>query len=224
MVILSWINFLVCKILHPSIDFKGTGLYNFWIRVSKGNSIAFKQSNLTKTRINVNGSGNTVNFTTVKVSDSIIDIYGKNNTLALEEGVVLRKSNIIIRGNNCKVQVGNGSTFGSVRIVNVGTKNPIMIGRNCLFSDHIEIWASDTHAIYDENGNWINQERPVTIGDKVWVGSHVKILKGVNIGDGAVLGMGAMVTKNVPENSLVVGAPARVLKQNVTWSLEYPEA
>ena len=54
---------------------------------------------------------------------------------------------------------------------------------------------------------------PVKIGKNVWIGSDSTILPGVEIGDGAIIGAGSIVTKNVPANSIAVGSPARVIKQ-----------
>ena len=54
---------------------------------------------------------------------------------------------------------------------------------------------------------------PVKIGKNVWIGSDSTILPGVEIGDGAVIGAGSVVTKNIPANSIAVGSPARVIKQ-----------
>lgn len=54
---------------------------------------------------------------------------------------------------------------------------------------------------------------PVKIGKNVWIGSDSTILPGVEIGNGAVIGAGSVVTKNVPANSIAVGSPARVIKQ-----------
>ena len=54
---------------------------------------------------------------------------------------------------------------------------------------------------------------PVKIGKNVWIGSDCTILPGVEIGDGAVIGAGSIVTKSVPANSIAVGSPARVIKQ-----------
>ena len=54
--------------------------------------------------------------------------------------------------------------------------------------------------------------QPVTIGNDVWIGGNVTILPGVTIGDNVVVAAGAVVTKDVPDNSVVGGVPARVLK------------
>jgi len=50
------------------------------------------------------------------------------------------------------------------------------------------------------------------IGDRVWVGANVTILKGVTIGDDAVIGAGSVVTKDIPSRAIAVGSPAKVLR------------
>ncbi|MBQ8028908.1 MAG: CatB-related O-acetyltransferase [Clostridia bacterium] len=56
------------------------------------------------------------------------------------------------------------------------------------------------------------EERPVTIGNDVWIGDRAMILPGVNVGDGAIIAAGAVVTKDVPEYAVVAGVPASVIK------------
>ena len=56
------------------------------------------------------------------------------------------------------------------------------------------------------------EERPVVIGNDVWIGDRVIILPGVHVGDGAVLAAGAVVTKDVPEYAIVGGTPAKVIR------------
>lgn len=56
---------------------------------------------------------------------------------------------------------------------------------------------------------------PVVIGNDVWIGAHVTVLPGVTIGDNVVVAAGAVVTKDVPSNSIVGGVPARILRHLV---------
>ena len=54
--------------------------------------------------------------------------------------------------------------------------------------------------------------KPITIGDNVYIGNNVIILPGVNIGNKVIIGAGAIVSKDIPDNSVVVGVPARIIK------------
>lgn len=56
---------------------------------------------------------------------------------------------------------------------------------------------------------------PTKIGDRVWIGANVTILKGVNIGNDAVIGAGSVVTKDIPEKAIAVGNPAKVIRERV---------
>lgn len=54
---------------------------------------------------------------------------------------------------------------------------------------------------------------PIVIGKNVWIGAHATVLSGVTIGDGAIVAAGAVVTRDVPENTVVGGVPARVIRR-----------
>ena len=56
-------------------------------------------------------------------------------------------------------------------------------------------------------------ERPVSIGDDVWIGANAMILRGVTLGEGAVVGAGAVVTGDVPAHTIVAGNPATVVRE-----------
>ena len=55
--------------------------------------------------------------------------------------------------------------------------------------------------------------KPIKIGKNVWIGSNAAVLPGVTIGDNAVIGAGAVVTKDVPANRIAAGVPAKVIKR-----------
>lgn len=198
----------------------GSSFFRVSYKVEKDNFVYIQHTDTSKTNIDIIGNGNRITCNNSLISECQISISGANNTILIGENVKLRKAEIIIRGNGCTLEIGNRSSFGGIRIINVGIENKISIGEDCLFSDKIELWASDTHPIYNEDNLIINQEKPVIIGNKVWIGSRVIILKGVTISDGSIIGMGTLVTKNVPANSISVGNPNRIIKEKISWSLE----
>lgn len=185
------------------------------------NKIKITNCNIEKSKIQIKGTNNLIIAQDTFLTDCLITITGIGNRLIIENGVKLRKGTIHIRGSNCSILIGKRTSFGQVRMVNVGIDNNISIGQDCLFADNIEIWASDTHSIYDKEGKFLNPEKPITIANKVWIGSYVKILKGVSIGENAVVGMNSFVTKNIDANTLCAGNPLKVLKKDIHWSLKY---
>ena len=60
--------------------------------------------------------------------------------------------------------------------------------------------------------------RDVNIGKHVWIAPNSRIMKGVTIDDGAIVGSNTLVTKNIPSNCLAVGMPARIVKENIFWN------
>jgi maltose O-acetyltransferase len=89
----------------------------------------------------------------------------------------------------------------------------VRIGDNCMLAPGVHIYTA-THPLHPvERNSGKEYAKPVTIGSNVWIGGSAIINPGVTIGDNAVIASGAVVTKDVPNNVVVGGNPARVLKQ-----------
>lgn len=86
----------------------------------------------------------------------------------------------------------------------------VEIGDNVLIGQQVVI-ATINHDLLPEKRSSMFPA-PVKIGKDVWIGAHVTILPGVTIGRGAVVAAGAVVTKDVPENTVVAGVPAKIIK------------
>jgi acetyltransferase-like isoleucine patch superfamily enzyme len=122
----------------------------------------------------------------------------------------------LLTGFHLAVNDGATVSLGSGYINNNATIDcfeAITIGHGVAISSGVTIRDSDNHAI---NGN-ARVTAPIVIGDRVWIGLNATILKGVRIGNGAVIAAGAVVIADVPENTLVGGVPAKVLKENISW-------
>lgn len=97
--------------------------------------------------------------------------------------------------------------------VQITCAEKITIGEDCNIGRDVIIRDYDGHTIDPE----LPISSPVRIGDHVWIGQRAMILKGVTIGDGAVIAAGAIVTHDVPARTLVAGIPAKVIRGNVNW-------
>lgn len=110
--------------------------------------------------------------------------------------------------------IGNGSGIGANSIIpsDVTIGENVMMGQECLmFTDNHR--ADDVNMPMCRQG--MTESRPIVIGDDVWIGARVIILPGVHIGNGAVIGAGAVVTKNIPDYEIWGGNPARFLKSRL---------
>lgn len=156
--------------------------------------------------------------------------YKINNTKLLyiypRVHVHKKKGAKIVLGNKCSVfhdvglylddpkaciMIGNNTYFN--RRTEIHCMEKVVIGDNCAISWDVNILDTDYHHIDDNE----KISLPIHIGNHVWVGCKSTILKGVTIGDGAVIAAGALVNKNVPPKCLVGGVPARILKYDVNW-------
>ncbi len=116
------------------------------------------------------------------------------------------------------VVVGAKTTSNGTRIVCDQSK--VEIGEDCMFSDGILIQSADQHGIVDlETGEIVNNHmRTTRIGDHVWLGRACTLMAEISIGQGSIIGTGAIVTRDIPLNSIAVGIPAKVVKTGMTWS------
>ena len=169
------------------------------------------------------GHENTVILgTNTFMSNSKLLIKGSNNIVEIGSDGFINGLVITVEGDNNKVHIGDKVfVLDDTRMIAVDGST-LYIGNECMFSDRIDIRTTDNHAIIDmDTSKRINFEEDITIGDKVWIGTRVNILKGSVIPDGAIVGARSVVTKQfLRENTVVVGNPARAIKDNVRWTME----
>lgn len=113
-------------------------------------------------------------------------------------------------GDGRGISIGDNSGMG----VNCKIQRNVTIGKNVMMGEDVII-LTNSHDTECADIPMINQglkNLPVAIGDDVWIGDRVVILPGVTIKKGSIVGAGAVVTKDVPDYTVVGGVPARILK------------
>ena len=127
----------------------------------------------------------------------------------------------IMRACNVAVDYDATLTIGADTFFNEGSSvvcySDTTIGSGCAISWGVRILDSDVHKLVQEGKS--SPHAPIQIGKDCWIGTNAVVLKGTELGDGSIVAAGAVVASKVPPNSLVAGVPARVMRENVTWTL-----
>lgn len=132
--------------------------------------------------------------------------------------------------HSIKIDVGENCHIGDN--VHIAAIEKVRIGDNCLLASHIFI-SDSSHGSYHGEAQDSPASRPeerklvsspVSIGNNVWIGENVSVLMGARIGDGCIVGAGSVVTKSFPDNCIIVGSPAKIIKRfdqtTETWVAE----
>lgn len=148
--------------------------------------------------------------------DSPLIQIAKKGTITINGDFIVYPGAQLIVAPKGNITIGKNSFINSfTRII---SQERIEIGDNCAISWDVQIMDTDVHnIIINEKKN--SETKPVFIGNNVWIGSKVIILKGVTVGDGAVIAAGSIVTKDVPPNTIVAGNPASVVREAISWAL-----
>lgn len=166
---------------------------------------------------------------------------GKGNKIFIGEGACIDNCQFTLLGSDSTIKIGNsahicnmefhmehknneiiiGERVGIARNVQLaaceGTK--ITIGDETIIAHETSIRTTDSHSILDAEGRRINHAQDIFIGNHVWVGFGVLILKGSRIADNNILAAKSIISQKAPyeENIILAGSPAKKLKENINW-------
>lgn len=175
--------------------------------------------------------------------NSFIEFTGENNILFIEDGANFSRTNILFPGSNAVVYISQAKrqyvldlTAHNNTAVYIGKNNIIwnklsiiaseghnvIIGGDSLISWGGFIRTADPHLIYDSKSHGrINPSKSVFLGDHIWIGQRVTILKGTHIGSGSIIGADSVVAnKLIPSNTSAAGNPAKIIRGGVFFSKE----
>lgn len=112
---------------------------------------------------------------------------------------------ISTHSSNASIKVGNYSGFSGTTI---GCFTSIIIGDNVNCGANTVITDGDWHM----DDPRVGPAKPIVIGNRVWLGYGVVVLKGVSIGENSIIGAGSVVTQNIPANVIAAGNPCKIIK------------
>lgn len=148
-----------------------------------------------------------------------VDFNSNNGTFVLGANPHKRGFSAGVRvGEDAEVRIGTGVSSTSSLVISAVEGTTVDIGDDVMFASHNQVRSDDGHPIFDiSTGKRINPARSIRIGPHVWLGWGSIVLAGVKIGEGTVVGANSIVTKNLPNNVVAVGSPARTVRKNIAW-------
>jgi acetyltransferase-like isoleucine patch superfamily enzyme len=171
--------------------------------------------------------------------DGTIRINGRRNRINIAQPHVVNQFFLLVTGDNVvdlgfeitygpyqhynlvapgELHIGPATALSSQIMMNIHEPATIRIGKHCLFSGDISVACSPVHKIIDLGTMArINPAADITIEDHVWINPRAVIYGGAHIGHDSVVGFSSMVNKAFPPNCVLAGAPAKVIRENVTW-------
>jgi acetyltransferase-like isoleucine patch superfamily enzyme len=160
------------------------------------------------------GDGSKVNFRGVLIRSNCFLTVGQGSMM---------EGHIFFEREGAEVSIGSNSFMGGSFIMaaqKVSIGNDVLIAWGCHFVDH-NSHSTDWKYRKDDTRLWLQGKKDwthvkcgtITICDRAWIGFNSLILKGVTIGEGAVVAAGSVVTKDVPPYTIVAGNPARVIRE-----------
>lgn len=174
--------------------------------------------------LDASGSGNQISLADrVWLYDNIrLSGAGMNGKILLAEEVILDRGIDIKAHDNGCIKIGKSTYIGPYSCI--AGPGHIKIGEDCMIASHAGIYANNHN--FSDPSCTINSQgvtcKGIVIENDCWLGTGVKVLDGVTIGRGSVIGAGAVVTKDIPPYSVAVGVPAKVISQRSNQVLEKP--
>ena len=131
---------------------------------------------------------------------------------------IMKDSRISARGG--KTNLGNYVTMGERFLCICAPHSPIEIGNDCMFSHDVTILSTNSHSIFDlelKENIALQNEKQVKIGSHVWLGKGSTVLYNSDIGNGSIVGACSLVKSQTPENCILAGNVAKVVRENCSW-------
>jgi acetyltransferase-like isoleucine patch superfamily enzyme len=187
----------------------------------RGHRLVTSEAVLRRVRFDVRGNGHRIEIAPqAQLSNVTITMEGENHVLTIGSHVRIRRGSFAFEDSGGTVLIGDRTTIydASFGVTEGGT---ITVGTDCLFASDVDLRNGDSHSIVERStGRRLNPAADIEVGNHVWLGERVMVLKGTRIGDHTVVGAGAIVTKDLPSGCVAAGTPAQPVLDGTDWLRE----
>ena len=191
-------------------------------RISKGDNRIFLYGVYSAwSTFRISGKGNTIRVAPgiTRFKDCTFTINGNNNSIIIEKDCNLNNCHLYIEDNGGFIHIGEHTTITGNTDIAVIEGCKVEIGKDCLLSSDIVFRTGDSHSVIDaKTKERVNMSMDITIGEHVWIGHSVKVLKGVKVGNHSIIATGAILTKrDYHDNVIIGGIGGKVLREGIDW-------
>lgn len=188
-------------------------------------------------------NGNRIEYAGSAPIDTSINVLfrGRNNVLTVSDAARIQRLYLRFDAHNGRCRIGASTGVAALKAgIRVGQDSEVLLGDNVSTTSSVDISAvegasvtlgndvmiaigvrirsDDGHPIFDVNdGKRVNVSRSIEVGNHVWLGIDSLLLGGAKIGDGSVVGARALVTQEFPNNCVVAGVPAKMIRKDIAW-------
>ena len=146
---------------------------------------------------------------------------GRNSKIVIGDNVRLAGVTFWFEDDGNEIIIGDNTTMEGNNQLAACEGTKIRIGQDCMFARNVNLRTTDSHSIVDGECKRLNPAKDIVIGNHVWIGTDVLVLKGACIPDNCVVSAKALVAaREYEKNSIIGGVPARQIKRNVNWLRE----
>jgi acetyltransferase-like isoleucine patch superfamily enzyme len=202
-----------------------------FLKICESNDIHINEKVRKNIKLNIEGKNNKIIINTDFIYGTLnIDIFGDNNYIFFDEGVIVVKNLSVLLGVNYKYfdkvynssfEINKNTSIEQMNYITYNSNAYCKVEEDCIFACGITLFNTDAHPIFKKGTKEIiNKVKGIKIGRHSWIGRNVTILKNSQIPENSILGANTVYTgAHTKTYCAFAGNPAKIIKEDVEWEI-----